>query len=86
MNLQAPKVITVGSTFVFYFSATQASVTGDLLKRFKISLVYPGFSTHNQRHGMRNVDMNLKTITVRHAASRRRGRLRVWDCALIGGA
>lgn len=65
VNVQAPKAITVQSKFAVYFTSNQKSTVNDLKTRFALTMVYSGFSTHNQRHGMRNVKLDIIAIQVR---------------------
>ena len=42
--------------------ATPAGLTNQ--ERFRVVLVHPGFSTHNQRHGMRNIYLEIAKTAV----------------------
>ena len=65
LHLQIPHQFAIGSTFSMLFNTTVATPAGLTNQaRFRVVLVHPGFSTHNQRHGMRNIYLEITKTAV----------------------
>ena len=75
--VQVPYTIAVGQTDI-QVSFTTTITTPDGLSdsdRYRVVLVNPGFSTHSERHGMRNVFLQVTNVQVRSGLKRHESRV-----------
>lgn len=62
--VQSPSFAIVNTTFQVGFMAYPRGGNFASLARYSVALVNPGFSTHNARHGMRNIVLDILSIEV----------------------
>ena len=68
--MQAPDNIGINDQFQITVNSPYDTPGGMADKdRFRVLLANPGFSTHSQRHGMRNVRLAVKDVAAGGAAS-----------------